>query len=120
MIEIILYTLLLYFLQLLLPVILKQRMTEEMFQRSRRATENLKESLPAFLALAILSISLNIETNAVAASWWLFLRVIFAVIYISGFNLKPANESGNQAQPLRSLVWAGSIVVLFDMAINFI
>jgi hypothetical protein len=55
MIEIILYTLLLYFLQLLLPVILKQRMTEEMFQRSRRATENLKESLPAFLALAILS-----------------------------------------------------------------
>ena len=120
MIEIILYTLLLYFLQILLPVILKQRMTEEMFQRSRRATENLKESLPAFLALAILSISLNIETNAVAASWWLFLRVIFAVIYISGFNLKPANESGHQAQPLRSLVWAGSIVALFDMAINFI
>jgi uncharacterized MAPEG superfamily protein len=54
-----------------------------------------------------------------AAFFWLLLRVIFAVIYISGFNLKPANEFGHQAQPLRSFVWALSIVVLFDMAFNF-
>ena len=95
-------------------------MTDEMFQRSRRASENLKESLPAFLALAILSIFLDVQTNTVAASYWLLLRVIFAAIYISGFNLKPANDSGYQAQPLRSVVWAGSIVALFDMAFNFI
>jgi uncharacterized MAPEG superfamily protein len=56
----------------------------------------------------------------VAASYWLLLRVIFAAIYISGFNLKPANDSGHQAQPLRSFVWALSIVALFDMAFNFI
>ena len=120
MIEIILYTLLLYFLQLFLPVILKRRMSEEMFQRSRRATENLKESLPAFLALAILSIIFDVQANDVSAFFWLLLRAIFAAVYISGFNLKPANESGHQAQPLRSFVWALSIVALFDMAINFI
>jgi len=120
MIEIILYTLLLYFLQLFLPVTLKRKMTEEMFLRSRRATENLKESLPAFLALAILSISLDVQANVVAASFWLILRVIFAAIYISGFNLKPKNASGRQAQPLRSFVWALSIVALFNMGFNFI
>ena len=120
MIEIILYTLLLYFLQLFLPVTLKRRITEEMFQRSRRATENLKESLPAFLALAILSIILDVQGNVGTAFFWLLLRVIFAAVYISGFNLKAANESGHQAQPLRSFVWALSIVALFDMAINFI
>tara|TARA_B100001769_G_scaffold251876_1_gene225791 strand:- start:261 stop:623 length:363 start_codon:yes stop_codon:yes gene_type:complete len=120
MIEIILYTLLLYFMQLFLPVTLKRRMTKEMFQRSRRATENLKESLPAFLALAILSIIFDVQANDVSAFFWLLLRVIFAAIYISGFNLKPVNESGHQAQPLRSFVWALSIVALFDMAINFI
>ena len=120
MIEIILYSLLLYFLQLFLPVTLKGIMTKEMFQRSRRATENLKESLPAFLALAILSIILDVQGNVVTAFFWLLLRVIFAAVYISGFNLKAANESGHQAQPLRSFVWALSIVALFSMAINFI
>ena len=120
MIEIILYTLLLYFLQLFLPVTLKRKMTEEMFLRSRRTTENLKESLPAFLVLAILSITLDVQANTVAASFWLLFRVIFAVIYISGFNLKPANESGHQAQPLRSLVWTFSVVALFIMGTNFI
>jgi uncharacterized MAPEG superfamily protein len=120
MIEIILYTLFLYFLQLFLPVMLKSKMTEKMFQRSRRATENLKESLPAFLALAILSIGLDVQANIMIASYWLFLRVIFAVIYISGFNLKPANASGHQAQPLRSLVWTLSVVALFMMGTNFI
>jgi hypothetical protein len=48
------------------------------------------------------------------------LRVIFAAIYISGFNLKPKNASGRQAQPLRSFVWALSIVALFNMGFNFI
>ena len=119
MIEIILYTLFLYFLQLFLPVTLKRKMKEEMFLRSRRATENLKESLPAFLALAILSIILDVQANTMAAFFWLLLRVFFAVIYISGFNLKPANEFGHQAHPLRSFVWALSIVVLFNMAFNF-
>ena len=106
-------------------------MPEGMFERSRRATENLKESLPIFLALAILSlsdidataanISLSLsDIDATAANIsialsWLSLRVIFAAIYISGFNLKPANASGQRAQPLRSLVWTLSIVCLFMM-----
>ena len=107
-------------MQRCLPVTLKRRMTKEMCQRSRRATENLKESLPAFLVLAILSITLDVQANTVAASFWLLFRVIFAVIYISGFNLKPANESGHQAQPLRSLVWTLSVVALFIMGTNFI
>ena len=120
MIEIILYTLLLYFFQLFLPITLKSKMPEGMFERSRRATENLKESLPIFLGLAILSIIVDAQTNIAIALSWLSLRVIFAAIYISGFNLKPANASGQRAQPLRSLVWTLSVVSLFMMGANLI
>ena len=97
-------------------------MPEGMFERSRRATENLKESLPIFLALAILSLS-DIDATAANISIalsWLSLRVIFAAIYISGFNLKPTNASGQRAQPLRSLVWTLSVVSLFMMGANLI
>jgi uncharacterized MAPEG superfamily protein len=120
MIEITLYTLFFFFLQLFLPVVLKSKMSSTMFERSRRTTENLKESLPIFLALAVLSIIGDVQANIQIASYWLTLRVIFAAIYISGFKLKPANEVGHQAQPLRSFVWALSIVCLFKMGINLI
>lgn len=120
MIEIILLTLLLYFFQLFLPLMLKSKMQEDMFERSRRATVNLKESLPIFLALAILSIMVDPQANIIMASSWLSLRVIFAAIYISGFNLKPANAAGQQTQPFRSLVWTLSVVALFMMGANLI
>ena len=56
-------------------------MPEGVFERSRRATENLKESLPIFLALAILSLS-DIDATAanisIALSW-----LSFCLLYTS-------------------------------------
>ena len=107
MIEIILYTLLLYFLQLFLPVTLKSKMTPEMFQRSRRATENLKESLPIFFACAVLSIVIGVDSFVYALSWIIF-RIAYVFCYVYKLN------------PYRSIVWMGSIVCLVLMAINLI
>ncbi|MDC0484986.1 MAG: MAPEG family protein [SAR86 cluster bacterium] len=120
MIELILITSFLYFLHLLVPIQAKSRMGEAMFERTRRSLENLKESLPVFFALAILSIFLDIEANVEFASYWLSLRFIFAALYISGFRRQPANEKGYEAQPLRSLAWMLSIVCLFMMGANLI
>ena len=48
--------------------------------RAKRAGSNLQESLPAFLALALLSMILDIDvTNA--ACWWLIFRVAHGVLY---------------------------------------
>jgi len=49
---------------------------------------------------------------------WLVLRIVFVLIYVTGFNAKPANEVGKVAQPVRSLVWVISIVCLYSMGIN--
>ena len=47
--------------------------------RARRAGSNLQESLPAFLALALLSMILAIDvTNA--ACWWLIFRVAHGIL----------------------------------------
>ena len=91
-----------------------------MFERTRRSLENLKESLPVFFTLAILSISIDHQANLELASIWLSLRVIFAALYISGFIKQPANERGFEAQPLRSLVWMLSVVCLFMMGANLL
>ncbi|MDG2297048.1 MAG: MAPEG family protein [Gammaproteobacteria bacterium] len=120
MIELILITSFLYFLHLLVPILVKSRMDEAMFERARRSLENLKESLPVFFVLAILSIFLDIEANIDIAFYWIIFRLIFAVLYISGFRRQPANEKGYEAQPLRSLVWMFSIVCLFTMGVNLI
>jgi uncharacterized MAPEG superfamily protein len=48
------------------------------------------------------------------------LRIVFVLIYATGFNTKPANEDGYVAQPIRSLAWFGSIICLIMMGINLI
>ncbi|MEE2782515.1 MAG: MAPEG family protein [Pseudomonadota bacterium] len=72
--------------------------------RTRRAAVNLQESLPAFLALAILSIVLEVD-NTDLAMWWLGFRAAFVVSYILGITY------------VRTLLWAGSLVCLVMMAI---
>ena len=54
------------------------------------------------------------------ALYWLIARLVFAVIYVSGFGLdnKPEESQGPDRQPLRSFVWAGSIVILIAMTLN--
>lgn len=71
--------------------------------RVRRAAANLQESLPAFLALAILSIVLEVD-NYNLAMYWLAFRVGYLLSYVFGIIY------------VRTLFWIGSIICLIMMA----
>ena len=75
--------------------------------RASRASINLQESLPAFLALALLSMQLSVDVTGLAF-WWLILRVGHLIAYISGIAL------------VRTLLWLGSLVTLIMMALALI
>ena len=78
--------------------------TSIMAGRANRAATNLQESLPAFLALALLSMHLSVDLTGLAF-WWLILRVAHLITYIAGIAL------------LRTLSWLGSLVTLVMMAL---
>ena len=120
MVTIILSTALLYLIQLVLQSGLR-RSAGDISERTNKAVHNLRESLPVFFTLAILSIYLEIEANTQLATYWLIVRVIFALVYISGVSLKPATEGSTyETQPLRGLAWAISIFLLIKMGLNLI
>ena len=75
--------------------------------RAIRAATNLQESLPAFLALALLSMHLSVDLTGLAF-WWLILRVTHLITYIAGIAL------------LRTLSWLGSLVTLVMMALALV
>tara|TARA_Y100000992_G_scaffold263354_1_gene199603 strand:- start:1106 stop:1477 length:372 start_codon:yes stop_codon:yes gene_type:complete len=75
--------------------------------RASRASTNLQETLPAFLALALLSMQLSVDVTGLAF-WWLILRVGHLIAYIAGVAL------------VRTLLWLGSIVTLIMMALALI
>ena len=75
--------------------------------RAMRANTNLQETLPIFLALALLSMQLSIDITGLAC-WWLAFRVGHVVTYIAGF------------ARVRTLLWLGSIVCLVMMALALI
>ncbi len=75
--------------------------------RAMRAATNLQESLPAFLALALLSMHLSVDLTGLAF-WWLILRIAHLITYIAGIAL------------LRTLSWLGSLVTLIMMALALI
>ena len=75
--------------------------------RAIRAASNLQESLPAFLALALLSMHLSVDLTGLAF-WWLILRVAHLITYIAGIAL------------LRTLSWLGSLVTLIMMALALV
>ena len=81
--------------------------TSVMAGRAMRAATNLQESLPAFLALALLSMHLSVDLTGLAF-WWLILRVAHLVTYIAGIAL------------LRTLSWLGSLVTLIMMALALV
>tara|TARA_Y100000022_G_C13153831_1_gene330768 strand:+ start:472 stop:834 length:363 start_codon:yes stop_codon:yes gene_type:complete len=111
-------TLLLYLIQLILPNALKAGTGYA--KRAAKALKNLNESLAVFLALAILSIVFSVDENIMLALYWLITRLVFAAIYILGLGLdnKSEESQGPDKQPLRSFVWAGSIVILIAMTLN--
>lgn len=75
--------------------------------RAMRASKNYQETYPVFLALALLSVTLEVNIEQ-AASTWLICRVMFLVVYVLGINY------------VRTLVWFGSIISLVYMALPFI
>lgn len=120
MIDIILFTLLFYFIQLPLPMIFGLRDVSLSYhlssrdeevkrpvisERGIRALKNLKESLFIFLPLSLLSIIINID-SILAATVWLVLRVVYCILYYLGVSY------------LRTVVWFLSIICLLDMAVR--
>ncbi len=71
--------------------------------RVRRSTANLYETLPAFLALALLSILMEVDMTS-AACVWLIARVGHLVFYVMGIGL------------LRTASWLTSLGALIYMA----
>ncbi len=72
-------------------------------QRVNKSTANLYESLPAFLALALLSLVLGVDTSS-AACVWLIARVGHVIFYVAGIGL------------LRTASWLISLGALVCMA----
>ena len=81
--------------------------TSVMAGRAIRAAVNLQESLPAFLALALLSMHLSVDLTGLAF-WWLILRVAHLITYVAGIAL------------LRTLSWIGSLITLVMMALALV
>ena len=75
--------------------------------RSRKAYANLLESLPAFLALALLSTIKGIDLTDMAC-WWLVFRAIHGASYMAGITY------------LRTLAWFGALGALITMAVQII
>ena len=120
MIDIILLTLLFYFIQLPIPMILGLKEVPLSYNlssrdeevklpvisgRGIRALKNLKESLFIFLPLSLLSIIINVDV-IMAATIWLALRVIYCALYYLGISY------------LRTIIWFLSIICLIDMALK--
>ena len=72
-------------------------------QRVNKSTANLYESLPAFLALALLSLVLGVDTSS-AACVWLIARLGHLIFYVAGIGL------------LRTASWLISLGALVCMA----
>jgi|TARA_B110000459_G_C16503717_1_gene444607 uncharacterized MAPEG superfamily protein len=119
MVNLIAGTALLYFIQLLLPNILKSN--GDQAKRADKAVKNLMESLPVFFTVAILSVVMEIDENMSLACYWLVSRVLYALIYVSGIGMKTAaGASSKILQPLRSIVWVASAILLIIMTTNLI
>ena len=125
MLEIILITGFLVFLQLILPTVLAvatgsatakylvgprdlpMENISPSVARAKRAANNLLETLPVFLTLAVLSIIMDAQTAELAAIW-LGLRVAYVFAYLMAIDY------------IRTLIWFGSIFCLIMMGLGLI
>ena len=76
--------------------------------RMASASDNLRQSLPIFLAFALLSIILNVDNLMLAQSWF-GLRILYLLGAM--FNLY-------QYKLIRPIIWLPSIIVLVCMGCN--
>lgn len=76
--------------------------------RMASASDNLRQSLPIFLAFALLSIILNVDNLMLAQSWF-GLRILYLLGAM--FNLY-------QYKLIRPIIWLPSIVILVIMGCN--
>ena len=82
----------------------------ELSERLSTSADNLRQSLPLFLALSILSIQLDVD-NLLPMYIWLFSRVAYLIG--SAFNLYTI--------PLiRPLIWLPSVISIAWMACNLL
>ena len=82
----------------------------ELSKRLALSADNLKETLPLFLALSILSIQMGVD-NSLPMHVWLFSRIIYLLGSIFNVYTIPL---------IRPLVWLPSIGVIAWMACNLI
>ena len=76
-----------------------------MVGRTRRANNNLLESLPVFFALAILSLMTEGVDNYNLAMYWLALRALYFLTFVFGHIY------------IRTLLWFGALVCLIMMGV---
>ena len=121
MVDLLLLTLLFYFIQLPLPIIVGRinGVPGSYYTSSRddiiklpvlssrliRAHNNFKESLFIFIPLSLLSIITNIDV-VTAATLWLAARITYVFLYSIGAN------------KMRTFFWIVSIICLIDMGIR--
>ncbi len=77
-------------------------------ERMTLAGDNLRQSLPAFLVLAVLSVIMDID-NLMLAQSWLAIRVLYlfgAIVDLYRFKM------------IRPLIWLPSIIILVCMGCN--
>lgn len=77
-------------------------------ERMVSAGDNLRQSLPVFLTLAILSVILDVD-NLMLAQTWLALRVIYlagSIVDLYRFKM------------IRPIIWLPSIIILVCMGCN--
>ena len=82
----------------------------ELSKRLALSADNLKETLPLFLALSILSIQMGVD-NSLPMQVWLFSRIIYLLGSIFNVYTIPL---------IRPLVWLPSIGAIAWMACNLI
>jgi len=80
----------------------------DLSERMASAGDNLRQSLPVFLTLALLSVILEVD-NLMLAQSWLGLRVLYLVGAIANLY---------QYKMIRPVIWLPSIVILVCMGCN--
>tara|TARA_B100001113_G_scaffold212921_2_gene174664 strand:- start:1242 stop:1631 length:390 start_codon:yes stop_codon:yes gene_type:complete len=82
----------------------------ELSNRMASASDNLRQSLPLFLAFAVLSVvSKNGDVNLLLAQVWFGLRIAYLVGAVVNLYSIPM---------IRPVIWLPSIVVLVMMGLN--
>ena len=79
-----------------------------MVGRTRRANNNLLESLPVFFVLAVRSLMIEEVDNYNLAMYWLGLRFLYFLSYVFGLIY------------VRTLLWFGALVCLIMMGVALI